>query len=118
MEEAGHEQAEPSFFLWVGQEVGDAIAASAGYLGGASARDGRTLWSPPQGDLHEEGVHRRATYSEGRTSLSRRLCAPRIFRRPSASATAQVQDSEDLLGLVYRPAGPLFGSHGAPGEEG
>ena len=31
------------------------IAVSAG-LGGASARAGRTLWSPPQGDLREGGV--------------------------------------------------------------
>ena len=32
--------------------------------------------------------------------------------------TGQVQDSEDPLGLVYRPAGPLLGSCGAPVEEG
>ena len=43
---------------------------------------------------------------------------PRIFRRPSAPATAQVQDSEDPLGLVYRPAGPLLRGRGVPGEEG
>ncbi|ESU40134.1 Hypothetical protein GSB_155363 [Giardia duodenalis] len=57
------------------------IAASAG-LGGASVMAGRTLWSPPQGDLREGGVvHRRTTHSESRTSLGGRPWGPGIFRR-------------------------------------
>ena len=101
MEEAGHEQAEPSFFPRVGQEVGDAIAASAG-LGGASVTAGRTSCSPPpQGDLREGCVLTvGTTHSESKMSFWwTAMGATRIFRRASsAPATAQVQDSGGLAG--------------------
>ena len=109
-----HEQAEPSFFLWVGQEVGDAIAASVGYLGEAFCDEPVELCGPPpQGDLREGGMHRRARTARAGWALVDG-CGSGIFRRPSAPRRPRCRIPEDSLGLVCRPAGPLFWSRVAP----
>ena len=90
------------------------IAASAG-LGGASARAGRASCNPPpQGGLREGCVLTVGPAQRGQDKSWWAAVGARDLPQTLCPATAQVQDSEDSLGLVYRPAGPLFWSRVAP----
>ena len=96
------------------------IAASAG-LGRASARAGRTLWSPPQGDLHKGRVHRRARTARAGWALAGGY-GPGIFRRLSAPATARCKSSRIRwgwsIGLLALSSGVAVspGRRGRPGR--